>query len=64
MFGLAVVTPLRMIIGFSLAIGGVVLMGSSVGSTRQFELSLRRASDAKNAAIDALELVPLGDEAG
>lgn len=62
MFGLAIVTPLRMIIGFSLGLGGLVLMGSSVGSTHQFERALKRAEDERNAAIDALELVQLGDQ--
>jgi tetrahydromethanopterin S-methyltransferase subunit B len=62
-FGLATFTPIRMIVGISLGLGGLVLMGSSVGSTRQLELSLKRTEDERNAAIDALALVQLGDGA-
>ena len=61
--GLAVFTPVRMIVGISLGLGGLVLMGSSVGSTKQLELSLKRTEDERNAAIDALEFVELGDGA-
>ena len=61
--GLAYFTPVRMIVGISLGLGGLVLMGSSVGSTRQLELSLKRTEDERNAAIDALALVQLGDGA-
>jgi hypothetical protein len=57
--GLAIVTPVRMIVG----LGGLVLMGSSVGSTKQLELSLKQKEDEGNAAIDALEFVDLGDGA-
>ena len=63
MLGLATFTPARMIVGITLALGGLVLMGSSVGSTKQLELSLKQAEDERNAAIDALELVQLGDGA-
>jgi hypothetical protein len=38
-------------------------MGSSVGSTEQLELSLKRMEEERNAAIDALEFVELGDTA-
>ena len=61
--GLAFFTPARMIVGISLGLGGLVLMGSSVGSTQQLELSLKRTEDERNAAIDALALVQLGDGA-
>ena len=61
--GLAIFTPVRMIVGISLGLGGLVLMGSSVGSTKELELSLKQAEDERRAAIDALELVPLGDGA-
>ena len=61
--GLAIFTPVRMIVGISLGLGGLVLMGSSVGSTKQLELSLKQTEDERNAAIDALELVQLGDGA-
>ena len=59
--GLATVTPVRMIVGIAAGLGGLVLMGSSVGSTKQLELSLKQTEDERNAAIDALELVDLGD---
>jgi hypothetical protein len=48
----------RMIVGI---VGGLVLMGSSVGSTKQLGLSLKRTEDERNAAIDALEFLDLGD---
>ncbi len=63
MLGLATVTPVRMIVGITVALGGLVLMGSSVGSTKQLELSLKQTEDERNAAIDALEFVELGDGA-
>jgi hypothetical protein len=63
LLGLATVTPVQMIVGIALGIGGLVLMGSSVGSTKQFELSLKQTEDERNAAIDALEFVDLGDGA-
>jgi len=61
--GLATFTPVRMIVGITVALGGLVLMGSSVGSTKQLELSLKQTEDERNAAIDALEFVELGDGA-
>ena len=61
--GLATVTPVRMIVGIAVGLGGLVLMGSSIGSTKQLELSLRRTEDERNAAIDALQFVDLGDGA-
>ncbi len=63
MLGLATVTPVRMIVGIAVGLGGLVLMGSSVGSTKQLELSLKQTEDERNAAIDALEFVDLGDGA-
>ena len=61
--GLATLTSVRMIVGISVALGGLVLMGSSVGSTKQLELSLKETEDKRNAAIDALQFVELGDGA-
>ena len=61
--GLTTVTPVRMIVGIAAGLGGLVLMGSSVGSTKQLELSLKQTEDERNAAIDALEFVDLGDGA-
>lgn len=63
MVGLLNFTPVRMIVGIALAIGGVVLMGSSRSSTEQLELSLKRTEAERIAAIDALELVELGSRA-
>lgn len=59
MFGFVTFTPLRMIAGIVIGLGGLVLMGSSVGSNRQLELSLQLAEEERNAAIDALKLVDL-----
>jgi hypothetical protein len=61
--GLATVTPVRMIVGIAVGLGGLVLMGSSVGSIEQLELSLKQTEDERNAAIDALEFVDRGEEA-
>jgi hypothetical protein len=63
MVGLLNFTPVRMIIGIALGVGGVVLMGSSRSSTEQLELTLKRTEAERIAAIDALELVQLGDRA-
>jgi hypothetical protein len=61
--GLLEFTPVRMVVGIALAIGGVVLMGSSRSSTEQLELALKRTEGERSAAIDALKLVQLGDRA-
>ncbi len=61
--GLATVTPGRLIFGITAGLGGLVLMGSSVGSTRQLEVSLKQTEDEWNAAIDTLEFVDLDDGA-
>jgi hypothetical protein len=61
--GLSTVTPVRMIVGIAAGLGGLVLMESSVGSTKQFELSLKQTEDQRNAVIDNLEFVDLGDGA-
>ncbi len=63
MVGLLDFTPIRMIVGIALAIGGVVLMGSSRSSTEQLELMLKRTEADRIAAIDALELVQLEEQA-
>ena len=55
--GLATVTPVRTIVGIAVGLGGLVLMGSSVGSTKQLEHFLKQMEDERNAAIDALEFV-------
>jgi hypothetical protein len=61
--GLVTVTPVRMIVGIAVGLGGLVLMGSSVGSTKQLELSLKKTQDERNAAIDGLEFIEFGDGA-
>jgi hypothetical protein len=38
-------------------------MGSSVGSTKQLELSLKQTEDERDTTIDALEFVEFGDGA-
>jgi hypothetical protein len=62
--GLAPVTPVQMIVGIAVGLGGLVLMGSSLDSTKQLELSLKQTEDERNAAIDTLEFVDHGDGAG
>jgi hypothetical protein len=59
--GLVAYTPARMVVALALAIGGVVLMGSSRSSTEELERALRRAEAERIAAIDALDLVDLSD---
>jgi hypothetical protein len=62
--GLVAYTPARMVAALALAIGGVVLTGSSRASTEELERALRKAEADRIAAIDALDLVDLGDGAG
>lgn len=62
--GLATFTPARMIVGIVLGLGGLVLMGSSVGSTKLLEHSLEQTEDDRNAAIDVLKLVQIDDDPG
>ena len=59
--GLVAYTPTRMIVALALAIGGVVLMGSSRSSTEELERALRQAEAERMAAIDALDLVQVGE---
>ena len=54
-------TPVRMIVSIALAIGGIVLSGSSRSSTEELERQLRRAEAERAAAIDALQLVEIGE---
>jgi hypothetical protein len=63
-FDLGTFTPVRMVVGITVALGGLVLTGSSAGSTRQLELSLKQTEDKRNAAIDALAFVKIGDGPG
>ena len=61
MLGVLDFTPVRMMVTIALAIGGIVLSGSSRASTKQLEGSLKRAEAERTAAIDALELVEIGE---
>jgi hypothetical protein len=60
--GLVAYTPTRMIVALALAIGGVVLTGSSRSSTEELERSLKQAEAERMAAIDALDLVQVGEK--
>jgi predicted benzoate:H+ symporter BenE len=62
--GLIDYTPERVIAALALAIGGLVLMGSSRSSTEELERALKQAEAERMAAIDALDLVDLSDGAG
>jgi predicted phage tail protein len=59
-FGAPYFTPVRMIVGISLALGGIVLMGSSKTSTEQLERALKETESERNAAIDALQFIEIG----
>jgi hypothetical protein len=62
--GLVDYTSARVLVAFALAIGGMVLMGSSRSSTEEVERGLKQAEAERMAAIDALELVQVGDGKG
>ena len=62
--GLVAYSPTRVIVAFALAVGGIVLMGSSRSSTEELERALRQTEAERIAAIDALNLVQVGDGAG
>jgi hypothetical protein len=64
LIGLLRFTPTAMLIGIALAVGGVVLMGSSKSSTEELERSMRRTEAARSAAIDALDLVEIRGRTG
>ena len=53
-----------LILGISVALGGLVLAGSSVGSTKQFERALKRTEAERNAAIDGLAFIEVDDNRG
>src|ERR1700722_17738222 len=54
-------TPERVIAALALSIGGMVLMGSSRSSTEELERTLKQAEAERMAAIDALDLVQVGE---
>jgi hypothetical protein len=58
--GLVDYSPTPVIVAFALAIGGMVLMGSSRSSTEELERAMRQAEAERTAAIDALDLVEVG----
>jgi hypothetical protein len=64
MLGIINFTPVRMIVGLALAIGGVVLTGSSRASTQQLEFLLKQTEKERSEAIDGLDLIEAGDRAG
>src|SRR5277367_313554 len=63
-FGVLDYSPERVIAALALAIGGMVLMGSSRSSTEELERALKRTEAERMAAIDALELVQVGEAKG
>jgi hypothetical protein len=56
--GLLTFTPIGMVIGIALSVGGLVLMGSSKSTTAELELTLKQNEKERNAEIDELQLVP------
>jgi hypothetical protein len=57
--GLLTFTPIGMIIGIALSVGGLVLSGSSNATTAELELALKQTEKERSAEIDELQLVPL-----
>ena len=60
--GLVAYSPTRVLVALALAMGGMVLMGSSRSSTEELERALRQAEAERMAAIDALDLVQVGEK--
>jgi hypothetical protein len=61
LLGLVAFTPTLTILALALAIGGMVLSGSSRATTEELRRTLGRVEAARNAAIDSLELVDPGE---
>jgi hypothetical protein len=61
LLGIVAFTPALTVLGVALAIGGMVLSGSSRSSTEELTRTLQRAEAERNAAIDALGLVDVGE---
>jgi predicted benzoate:H+ symporter BenE len=61
LLGIIDYTPERVIAALALAIGGMVLMGSSRSSTEELERGLKQAEAERMAVIDALELVQVSE---
>jgi hypothetical protein len=53
--------PARMVAAIALAIGGVVLTGSSQSSTEELERALRLIEAERKAAIEGVEFFSLGE---
>src|ERR1700690_2923207 len=62
--GLVDYSPTRVIVAFPLAIGGMVLMGSSRSSTEELERALRQGGAEGIGGVAALEHVQVGDGEG
>jgi len=61
LLGVVSFAPARMVAAIALAIGGVVLTGSSRSSTDELERALRLIEAERKAAIDGAEFVRLGE---
>jgi hypothetical protein len=64
LIGMVAFTPTRTVVGVVLAIGGMVLSGSSRATSEELGRALARVEAERNAAIDGLDLVDLGDGKG
>jgi hypothetical protein len=62
MIGLLRFTPVGMVLGITLGIGGVVLTGSSKTTTENLQAALGKAEAARTAAIDNLSLLSIRDD--
>jgi hypothetical protein len=61
LLGLLRFEPVEMVIGITVGIGGIVLLGSSKATKEDIERSLKEVEEERTAAIDALELVQFED---
>ena len=61
LLGVVGFAPARMVVAVALAIGGVVLTGSSRSSTEELERALRLIEAERKAAIEGAEFFPLGE---
>jgi hypothetical protein len=57
--GLLRFTPIGMVIGVALSVGGLILMGSSKSTAVELELTLKETEKQRNAEIEDLQLVSL-----
>ena len=61
LIGVVGFAPARMVVAIALAIGGVVLTGSSRSSTEELERALRLIEAERRAAIEGAKFVQLGE---